>query len=166
MLFGRKSMKLVSFLLAAVMIFTFTGIFAFAEEDAFTISNPYENVDWETVGRYKTALHSHTNASDGSMSLRQSLQRHLESGFDIVAITDHGTPDLSWSEPLGYNLIGRFLTAVGRNEGELDYLGESGEFADGTAYTLETKNGDEQRDSEDHYRRKQEAQELHCFSAQ
>ena len=143
MLIGKKSMKLVSVLLAGVMVFSCVGLFAFAEDDAYTISNPYENIDWETVGRYKTALHSHTNASDGSMSLRQSLQRHLETGFDIVAVTDHGTPDLSWSEPLGYNIVGKFLTAVGRNEGELDYLGESGEFADGTAYTLETRDGDD-----------------------
>lgn len=143
MLFGRKMKRSVSVLLSVVMLFSFAGVFAFAEDDAYTISNPYEDIDWENVGRYKTALHSHTNASDGSMSLRQSLQRHLETGFDIVAVTDHGTPDLSWSEPLGYNIIGKFLTAVGRNEGELDYLGESGEFADGTAYTLETRDGDD-----------------------
>lgn len=143
MLKSGKMTRTVSVLLSVVMLFSCFAVFGFAEEDAFTISNPYADIDWDTVGRYKTALHSHTNASDGSISLRQSLERHYETGFDIVAVTDHGTLDMSWREPLGYNLIGKFLTAVGRNEGELDYLGDSGEFANGTTYTVETRGGDD-----------------------
>ncbi len=135
--------KILSVLLCAAMLFSCLAVFGFAEEDAFTIANPYEGIDWETTGRYKTALHSHTNASDGSISLRQSLERHYETGFDIVAVTDHGTLDMSWREPLGYNLIGKFLTAVGRNEGELDYLGDSGAFEKGMTYAVETRGGDD-----------------------
>ena len=127
--------KLLSVFLS--LLFVCACVFvAGAGEDAYTITNPYAGIDWNTVHAYKTALHSHTNASDGNMTLRQSLQRHLETGFDIVAVTDHGVSDQSWAEGPDSNLIKSVLGAVGRSEGELDYLGDSGTFDNGISYTV------------------------------
>jgi len=55
----------------------------------FTITSPYENINWSTFGQYKAALHTHTHNSDGSNSLPESVQRHYELNYDILAITDH-----------------------------------------------------------------------------
>ena len=108
---------------------------ALAAGDRLEITNPYAGIDWETVGQYKTALHTHTNASDGDMTLRESLFRHVQTGFDAVAITDHGVVDRGWETAPAHNLIKTALTVFGRSEGELEYLGAAGVFPDGTAYT-------------------------------
>lgn len=144
-------MKKISLLVcAAMMLSLFTapagaaGSAAAAKDVDYTIISPYADVDWDTARQYKTALHTHTNASDGTPTLRQSLERHLETGFDIVAITDHGTVSRSWAEENYSRFIRGVLGAVGRSEGELDYLGASGSFAGGTGYTIETSDsGDE-----------------------
>ena len=133
-----KGKKMLAVLLSAVLLIAMLPAAAFADADTLTITDPYAAVDWNAVSAYKTGLHSHTNASDGDQTLRQSLQRHLEAGFDIVAISDHGTVNYSWSEPNPDPLIHGFLHAIGRNEGELDYLGTEGVFENGTAYTVET----------------------------
>ncbi len=135
--------KWLSVLLAGLLCFGACSV-AGAADDAYTITNPYAGVNWETVRQYKTALHSHTNASDGDQTLRQSLQRHLETGFDIVAVTDHGVVDYTWTEAPDRNLIKSVLGLLGRSEGELDYLGNAGSFANGVGYTVRrVANGDE-----------------------
>lgn len=115
----------------------FLSLPAYGETDAdrFAISNPYENIRWESVKQYKTALHTHTNASDGDQTLKESLFWHLETGFDIVAVTDHGTADLSWAEGNPGNLIKPLFTILGRSRGTLEYLGNEGTFPGGVRYT-------------------------------
>ena len=136
--------KLVSVFLAAVLCFCCVSAAFAASGDAFEITNPYAGVDWDTVRQYKTALHSHTNASDGSQTLRQSIQRHMETGFDIVAVTDHGTVDRSWAEGPASGFIKTVLDAAGRSEGAIDYLGYAGTFENGVGYTYkELANGDQ-----------------------
>ena len=136
--------KLLSLLLAAALCFGCVSAAFAASGDAYVITNPYAGVNWDTVRQYKTALHSHTNASDGSQTLRQSIQRHIETGFDIVAVTDHGTVDRSWAEGPDSGLIKTVLDAVGRSEGEIDYLGYRGTFENGVGYTYRTlANGDQ-----------------------
>lgn len=129
---------LLAFLLSVPFVFS-----ALAAVD-HTITNPYAEIDWETVNTYKTALHTHTNASDGDPTLKQSIERHAQTGFDIVATTDHGTVNYSWAEPCPNKLIHGALSLVGKSEGELEYLGTEGTFSDGTAYTYGTAaNGDD-----------------------
>lgn len=61
------------------------------------ISNPYADVDWNTWGQYKAALHSHTRSSDGASRVATTLETMYGLGFHIAAITDHNvnisTPD-------------------------------------------------------------------------
>ena len=112
----------------------------------YTITNPYADVQWDTVYQYKTALHTHTNASDGDITLRESLETHVLQGFDIVATTDHGICSGGWAsaDQSDYKLIHNGLKLIGRTEGDLDYLGTEGKFASGLTYTLERRaNGDD-----------------------
>ena len=141
----KTTKKTLALLLTAALLCAFALPFgAVAADDSITISNPYAGIDWTTVNTYKTALHTHTNASDGNDTLKSSIGRHLEAGFDIVATTDHGTVNYSWGGPNPNEFIHGFLQALGRTEGDLVYLGNEGSFDDGTAYTYAAaENGDD-----------------------
>lgn len=139
-----KSMKkLLALLLCAALLVAVSVPLSAAAEDPIVITDPYAGIDWDSVETYKTALHSHTNASDGSQTLKQSIERHLESGFDIVAITDHGTVNYDWREPNPNKFIHSALQTLGRTEGDLVYLGNAGTFDDGVVYEAVTENGDD-----------------------
>ncbi len=144
MFFLKKTSKILSLIFAMLMVITaITPAFA-GEAKAYTITNPYANINWDEVNTYKTALHVHTNASDGDPTLKQSLERHVECGFDIVANTDHGTVNYSWEYENPNKLIYGALSLVGKSEGDLEYLGKEGTFANGMTYTLTTEsNGDD-----------------------
>ena len=137
----RFAKKILCVLLCASVMIGSSAVLAAggSERDVdYTIVDPYASVDWDTVRQYKTALHTHTNASDGDITLRESLETHVLQGFDLVATTDHGINNKSWSdaEDSDYRFIHTMLKTLGRSEGELDYLGESGTFACGMPYTL------------------------------
>lgn len=136
----KKTKKLLSLALALLLCFALS-VSAFAAE--IEIENPYENIDWSEVKAYKAALHSHTNATDGDQTLKQSLERHAETGFDIVSITDHGTIDRGWTKD-NSTVIRALLKIAGRSDGELDLLSESGSFENGSTYSYYTaENGDD-----------------------
>ena len=140
----KKYAKALCVLIAMLLVFAaVTPAFA-AEKDSITITNPYDGVDWTGFGQYKTALHTHTNASDGDPTMKESLERHAETGFDIVASTDHGTVNYSWEYPNEDKFIHGVLKTVGKSEGELEYPGKEGTFKNGISYTLSAdKNGDD-----------------------
>ena len=137
----KKLKKLTAVLLCLALCFAFC-VPAFASGQ-YKIVSPYDNINWSKVGQYKTALHSHTNASDGDQTLKQSLQRHAEANFDIVSITDHGTVDRTWASDSSNPLVHTLLSVAGRSEGKLEYLGKSGKFANGKSYTYTTKYGND-----------------------
>lgn len=90
--------KVLSVLLAAILVLTSVSVAAYAyENDDFIITNPYENVDWDTWQAYKTQLHCHTNASDGYLTIHEAVSRYYDLDYDIVAITDHGTINKGWN---------------------------------------------------------------------
>ncbi len=137
--------KSIAFLLAAVMLLGCMP-FAFAADASagYTITNPYANIDWSTVNQYKTALHTHTNASDGDDTLTASLERHYETDFDVVSITDHGVSDMSWTDSeLGSKLVTKVMALIGKTDGNLDYLEASGTFPKGMTYQMINQNGDD-----------------------
>lgn len=138
--------KTIAVLMATAMLLTCVP-FAFAAEAAdngYTITNPYANINWETINQYKTALHTHTNASDGDNTLTESIERHYETGYDIVSVTDHGVSDMSWTDSeLGSKFITKVMTLFGRSDGNLDYLEQSGTFSNGTSYEMINVNGDD-----------------------
>ena len=67
-------------------------------EKNYTIENPYKDVKWGEWRAYKTALHSHTNASDAVPTIAESVEKHYELGFDILAISDHAVIGVPWNE--------------------------------------------------------------------
>ncbi len=134
----------IAVILAVLMTIPFAVVsFAAAEDGSYEITNPYENIDWDAVSVYKTALHTHTNASDGDDTLRASLQRHAETGFDIIATTDHGTVNYSWTENSENKLVYGAMSLIGKTEGAIVTLDKEGTFDNGVAYSVITENNDD-----------------------
>ena len=93
----KKAISLV--LTAAVICLTLIPAAAIdGEEKNYIIDNPYEEINWDTWGEYKTQLHCHTNASDGFLTIEEFVQMHYAANFDIVALTDHGTINQGWNK--------------------------------------------------------------------
>ncbi|MBR2411971.1 MAG: hypothetical protein IKB08_09650 [Clostridia bacterium] len=95
---AKKSKKALSVFLSVLLIMiTMAPALAFADEKNYIIENPYEEIDWEAWGEYKTQLHCHTNASDGFLTIDEFVRIHYAANFDIVALTDHGTINQGWN---------------------------------------------------------------------
>lgn len=90
----KKSLALVLSLMLFAGAFA-VGVSAQGDVD-YTIINPYEDVDWATYQQYRAALHNHSNVSDGDNEFYQMVEKYYEVGYDILAMTDHGTVDRSW----------------------------------------------------------------------
>ncbi len=86
----------LSFILIATPITAAAGN-AVASQKRYDITSPYENIDWDGWKAYKAQLHCHTNASDGYLTVDESVQAHYDRGYDILAITDHGTLNRGWN---------------------------------------------------------------------
>ena len=136
--------KTIALFLSAIMLLTLAP-FAFAQTETatdapandvdYTITNPYENIDFAVTGYYKGDLHSHTTLSDGNNPLPDMVQRHYELGFDIHAITDHGTTFYGYLENdylPAMKIIG--LVKNGFINGEM--LQESGTTPEGNTYKV------------------------------
>ena len=94
----RNLTKAVSLFLSVLMVMTLViPASAEAGEKNYIIDNPYADIDWDSWGSYKTQLHSHTNASDGFLTIHEYVQKHYDLNYDIVAVTDHGTINKGWN---------------------------------------------------------------------
>lgn len=134
--------KFISVVLSVIMVLS-VSVTAFAAETDYAITNPYDNVDWDTYEAYKADLHSHSNASDGDDTLKEMVERHYELGFDIHALSDHGTTNYSWTENNSYDPTIKLFMMVKEGKSALEILETSGTAANGKAYTVETVNGDD-----------------------
>lgn len=145
----KTAVKIISSALVNAMLLLCVP-FAFATQEGYTITNPYADINWTTVNQYKTALHTHTNASDGDNTLAESIERHYETGYDIVSVSDHGVSDVSWTDSeLSPKLVTTAMTLFGKSDGNLDYLEKSGTFTNGIGYEMVTVNGDDYLRTED-----------------
>ena len=99
--------KVLSILLSIVLVLSSVAaltIQAFAAtgdtigQYDFTISNPYETIDWDTWKAYKGATHVHTVRSDGDIELDDMIEKYYSLGFQALALTDHGTVNYSWTK--------------------------------------------------------------------
>lgn len=100
----KKILRSLSVVLAASLTMTAAlPVFAGEEEPAaeknYTITSPYDDVDWGTWKQYKTSVHNHTDASDAEPSIEQSVRQHYADGFQILAITDHAVVGAPWDQP-------------------------------------------------------------------
>ncbi|MCL2070953.1 MAG: hypothetical protein FWH07_01830 [Oscillospiraceae bacterium] len=85
----------------------------------YTITSPYQYVDWDTFGQYKSAFHTHTLNSDGANSTAETAERFYELGYNVAAFTDHSvttvTPDLVGKGPMSPRRIAEMRDGKGRN---------------------------------------------------
>lgn len=97
-----KLKKILAVSLCVIMIFSLTLI-AFAADDIkgqydYTITSPYDTVDWDNWKQYKASLHSHTDASDADQTISDSVKKHYDLGYQILAISDHAVLGTRWDE--------------------------------------------------------------------
>lgn len=99
--------KFLSILLSLVLVFSSVAALSYqalaASGDTigqydFTISNPYESINWDTWKAYKAATHVHTVRSDGDIELDEMIEKYYSLGYQALALTDHGTVNYSWTK--------------------------------------------------------------------
>lgn len=61
----------------------------YAESQKFIFNNPYKDIKWDRVKRYKANLHTHTKESDGKEEYGKVISLYKEKGYSILSITDH-----------------------------------------------------------------------------
>ncbi len=135
----KKSIALLCVLLLLISLGSYSVTAAPAFDYDYTITNPYEGVNWDTYSQYKADLHSHTTASDGEATLKDMTEAHYDAGFDIVAVTDHGIVDYGWTE---HNTIAALKVVIalfkGRDGGIVALNSEGGTAVNGNSYSLVT----------------------------
>ncbi len=91
--------KILSIILSAALLVPLASLSGYSYyKNEYIISNPYENIDWDSWKGYKTQLHCHTTASDGYQTVKEALKDYYSLNYDAVAITDHGTINHGWDE--------------------------------------------------------------------
>ncbi len=97
-----KLRKCCALLLSFITLFCMsTAVFAANDIKGkydYTITSPYDTVDWDNWKQYKASLHSHTDASDGDQTIAESVKTHYDLGYQILAISDHAVLGTPWDE--------------------------------------------------------------------
>lgn len=89
-------------LLVLLIVFMLPGLMpglprhTVADDTPTLVLNPYQGVNWDTVGRHKTNLHTHTTQSDGVMSPAEIIDKYRDLGYTMLAITDHDRVTYPW----------------------------------------------------------------------
>jgi hypothetical protein len=60
-----------------------------SKKERVIILNPYKDIDWKRIKRYKANLHTHTNKSDGKFSPEEVINLYKNRNYSILSITDH-----------------------------------------------------------------------------
>ena len=107
--------KIISMLLAAVMLFS-ASIPAFAAESDYTIVSPYKDVVWGVTNEYKGNLHTHSTYSDAQATLTETILEHYEQGFDFIAMTDHGVTGVAWNQKPYRRLLYSYQPIIGKKQ--------------------------------------------------
>jgi len=61
----------------------------YGDKKEITIINPYENINWNKVKRYKANFHTHTTESDGKETPEKVISLYKMKNYSILSITDH-----------------------------------------------------------------------------
>ena len=104
----KKSKKFISItLIVSLVMALFLPVSAFAGEVSYDITSPYDELDWDSLNQYQAQLHTHTLYSDGTVDVKDVVERYYELGYDILAVTDHGVVNKGWNKvPEVLDLIG------------------------------------------------------------
>lgn len=69
-----------------------------ATQDMDLTVNPYSDVNWNTIGRYKANFHLHTDwTSDASTTAHQVVDIYHAKNYKILPITNHNFSSYPWS---------------------------------------------------------------------
>lgn len=145
MTLGKFSKKAFCAVLCAALLLAMAPLSMASGDVDYKIKNPYAGVDFSTYKPYKADLHSHTTFSDGSNPLPDMVERHYELGFDILAITDHGTDFYGYTVQNQYHIPAMKILGLFDN-GEVidDVLAENGTAGNGNVYAVtKSESGDE-----------------------
>ncbi len=72
-----------------LIILTGCSSIPISKKEKVIISNPYKEIDWGKIKRYKANLHIHTNESDGKFSPEEVVNLYKNRTYSILSITDH-----------------------------------------------------------------------------
>jgi len=72
-----------------LIILTGCSSIPISKKEKVIISNPYKEIDWGKIKRYKANLHIHTNESDGKFSPEKVVNLYKNRTYSILSITDH-----------------------------------------------------------------------------
>jgi len=117
--------------LIAIVLFAVASA-AWAGSGTVVISNPYEGINWTTVGLYKANFHAHTNQSDGSMTPADTIDAYHDFGDTVLAITDHNNVTWPWT---AYGRDPATLGMVAVQGNEISNCDHIGSFFTGYAST-------------------------------
>lgn len=86
-------------------------------DPAWTVTNPYADVDWDSWGHYKASLHNHTTASDGTADAATMIETAYARGFHVFDLTDHDVLSPGWetSGALPAARVAELRAGTGRN---------------------------------------------------
>ncbi len=73
-------------------------VFAANAQRVKMVMNPYENIDWKKINRYKANFHMHTTNSDGSLTADFVVDTYAQNGYKIIMITDHDALTWPWTK--------------------------------------------------------------------
>ena len=135
---NRNFKKAVSVFMSVAIATSCTALYSFAvdKDIDYKINSTYADVDWNTYKQYKTDLHSHTTATDGGSTKKETIEEHYNYGFDILAITDHGTTDYGWDDP-STNKAVKIAMAVRKGNLPIEALSSKGVTSDGKNYVYD-----------------------------
>ena len=114
------------------------GVSAAAGKD-YRINNTYAGVDWAAYGQYKTDLHCHSGASDGTSPKYRTIEEHYRHGFEIMALTDHGTVDYGWDTD-NMNTVVKIGGTMRNGKVAVGAISASGTAENGKRYTYDGTN--------------------------
>ena len=132
--------RMIAVISAAAMLTSClaVGTHAAAGRD-YRINNTYAGVDWSTYGQYKADLHAHSTASDGNSAKYRTVEEHYRHGYDIMALTDHGTVDYGWDTD-NVNTIVKIGATIRRGKLAVGAVSASGTAENGKRYTYDGTN--------------------------
>lgn len=101
-----KKRRVLPLVLSTVMLSSLAPVQVFAAqneipdqyEKMYSITSPYEQVDWDSFGQYTADFHAHSTNSDGGVLMKDTVEDHYSKGYDILAMTDHNYLTTRWSE--------------------------------------------------------------------
>ncbi|MGB9677270.1 MAG: PHP domain-containing protein [Candidatus Ratteibacteria bacterium] len=85
-----KKRKIKKYFIFILLTLFFNGcLIKYYGKKEIIIINPYENINWNTIKKYKANFHTHTKESDGKETPEKVISLYKMKNYSILSITDH-----------------------------------------------------------------------------